>query len=121
MDDFTKDAFLAVFNKFNTYQGIDKLGLELVSFDLEENKEVLLGALKIHSGSLTKLSFAKNKVTNSFMTYICDGLAQMNNIEMIDLKHLKEAKNVNWVEMLKAISMLSAGTKKNVNVSLSGY
>jgi len=38
----------------------------------------------------------------------------MSNIELIDLKHLKEAKNIDWVKMLESIALLTKDAKKNV-------
>jgi len=121
IDDFTKEQFLVVFNKLTTYQGLEKLGLELVPFDLEEQKEMILNVMKLHSATLRHVSFAKNKTTVAFMNYICEGMSCMSNIESIDLKHLKEAKTVDWTKMLASIAQLSNTTKRNVQVSLSGY
>jgi len=50
-----------------TYQGLERIGLELVVFDLEENKDTILNVLKTHAATLKVLSFAKNKCTNAFM------------------------------------------------------
>lgn len=78
--------------------------------------------MKIHSETLTKVSFAKNKVTNAFMQFLCDGLAELNRIEFIDLKHLKEVKSIDWVQMLKSIATLvPTGSGRTITVSLSGY
>jgi len=114
VDDFTKDNFTTVCSHLNNYKGLTRLGLELVVFDLEESKETLMSVLKNHRESLRVLSLAKNKVTNALMEHICDGLKDMNVMEVIDLRHLKEAKNVDWVKMLTSISTLSSNRKKNV-------
>ena len=80
-----------------------------------------MSVLKNHRESLRVLSLAKNKVTNALMEHICDGLKDMNVMEVIDLRHLKEAKNVDWVKMLTSISTLSSNRKKNVQIMISGY
>jgi len=74
VDDFTEAAFNVVFSKFATYKGITSLALELVVFDLENNKDALLNVMKIHSETLRRVSFAKNKVSNTFMQFLCEGL-----------------------------------------------
>ena len=78
VDDFTQDAFTAVFGKLSTYQGLNKLGIELVVFELDTNKEAILNVLKIHAPTLRHISFAKNKCTNAFMKFICEGLMGMS-------------------------------------------
>jgi len=92
-----------------------------VNFDLFENREAILNVLKLHAGTLTKLSLAKNKVTNEFMQYMCEGLRGLNKLEQLDLQHLKDTKNVNYIDLLTSISMLTVDSKRNINVSLSGY
>ena len=81
VDDFTQEQLAVVCNKLQTFQGLEHLGFELVVFDLYENRELLLSILKLHSGSLTKLSFAKNKVSNEFMQFVCEGLQGLSKLE----------------------------------------
>jgi len=69
---FDKEAFTNVFSKLATYTGLEKLVLDLLTFDLEEQKDVLMNVLRIHVKSLRHLSFARNKIRNEFMQYICE-------------------------------------------------
>ena len=57
-----------------TYKGLQTLGLELLSFDIEEVKKEYLDILGTHSDSLRKLSLARNRVSNSFLKDICTTL-----------------------------------------------
>jgi len=56
--------------------------------------------MKVHADSLRVLSLSKNKVSNAFMEYICDGLAELNHIQEINLVHLKDLRSMDWVKIL---------------------
>jgi len=107
IDDFTQEAFTTVFSKLATYQGLEHLGLSLVVFDLDANKEAILNVLRVHSDTLRSISFSKNKVTNGFLDFICEGLAEVSNIQEINLLHLKDLRSVDWVLALRAIAKLA--------------
>jgi len=51
-----------------------KLGLNLLPFELETNKEAILKIMEVHSQSLRVIEFSKNKISNAFMDYICEKL-----------------------------------------------
>jgi hypothetical protein len=118
---FDVDAFGKVFLKFQTYQGLEKLVLDLLVFDLEAQKEMLIGVLKHHSKSLRHLSLARNKISNAFLQFICEQLSADNRIEYVDLRYLKETKDTNWVTVFKSIALLTHSSKKNVTVCIAGY
>ncbi len=80
-----------------SYSGLERLGLELLAFNLEANKDLILEILKKHRDTLRHVSFSKNKVSNCFLNTICEGMSEYNNIEYIDLRDLKEIKSVDWV------------------------
>jgi hypothetical protein len=67
VDDFSKEAFNAVFSRFATYKGLERLELQLTPFELEPHKEVLANICRIHFATLKYFSLAKNKVTNALM------------------------------------------------------
>lgn len=48
VDEFKKENFLSVARRLVTYKGLQSLGLELVTFDLEEVKREFLEILTIH-------------------------------------------------------------------------
>ncbi len=75
VEDFTKENFLEVFKKFEQYSGLQKLVLDLIHFDLEENKEAIISVLRTHAKHLRHLSLARNKITNDFLHRICEVLA----------------------------------------------
>lgn len=78
VDDFNQEAFTVVFSKLVTYHGLRRLGLALVVFELETNKEAILQVMKVHHQTLTHISFAKNKVTNTFMQFLGEALSEMS-------------------------------------------
>jgi len=45
IDSFSKETYELVCARMSTYKGLENLALELVPFDLEENKEYLLNVL----------------------------------------------------------------------------
>jgi hypothetical protein len=121
VESFDVDAFRKVFQKFQTYLGLEKLVLDLLVFDLEAQKEMLIGVLKLHSKSFRHLSLARNKISNDFLQFICEQLSADNRIEYVDLRYLKETKDTNWVTALKSIALLTHSSKKNVTVRITGY
>ena len=92
----TKEVFVTIHHKLMQYKGLETLVLNLVAFDLEDAKDLLLDILKQHGETLTVLSLSKNKVTNSFMSFICEGFAPFSKLKEIKLEHLKEVKSINW-------------------------
>ena len=105
-----------------TYKGLERLGLELTIFDLEPNKELILDIMKNHAATLRHVSFSKNKVSNEMLRYLCESLAELNNIEQVDLMHLKDTKSVDWVGQLKSLALLSEKRKgRPLIVRLSEY
>lgn len=73
-DEFKQQNFLQICSRLVTYKGLKRLVLELLSFDIEEVKDKYMEILQVHSDSLTHLSLARNKVSNSFMKTVCDVL-----------------------------------------------
>lgn len=55
------------------------------------------------------------------MLYICEGIAEVNCITHIDLKHLKDCAHIDWVKMLRSCALLSKNSKRTVTLSISGY
>jgi hypothetical protein len=123
VEDFTKDNFNAVFKKLEQYVGLEKLVLDLIHFDLEENKEAILTVLRTHAKTLRHLSLARNKISNDFLQRICEVLAQEpdNKIESVDLKYLKETKEVDWIKILRSVALIGSNKKKNVTITLTSY
>ncbi len=105
------------------YKGLTNLGLELVSFNLEDVKKELLDVLANHSDSLRHLSLARNKISNDFMKAMCQSLTGgMVSLEYIDLRHLKEASKVGWPDMLASLAALSQpGRSKPLVIRVSDY
>lgn len=123
VEDFTKEHFIEVFNKLEKYVGLQKLVLDLIQFDLEENKELIFTVLRTHAKTLRHLSLARNKMTNEFLNRICEVLAheEDNVLEHFDLRYLKETKDINWVQILKSISTIGQKKKRNVTVTITSY
>jgi hypothetical protein len=61
----------------------------------------------MHSATLKHISLSKNKVPNTLMKAIADGIPASNAVERIDLLHVKEARNINWPDLLKDISRIA--------------
>jgi len=116
VEDFTKEAFAAVFGKFATYQGLEKIQLDLLPFDPSEIKDALVNVIRVHSATLREICLQKNKITNELIAEICEVLKTHNVIEKFQFQHLKEARSVNWVDLLKSIAQLSKDRKKNITV-----
>lgn len=106
-----------------SYKGLKRLVLELLSFDIEDVKEKYLEILQIHSDSLTHISLARNKVSNSFMKVVCEILrSSLPSLQCIDLRHLKDTAKIDWPDMLSSIAMLSSKARaKPIKVILSDY
>jgi hypothetical protein len=124
IDEFKVPNFQAVYKKLTTYKGLEKLALELVSFDLWEIKAELVEILRIHSDTLKYFSLARNKVSSDLMKYLCGELSKgFNVLEVVDLKHLKENGKVNHPELLQCIAGMLSGEKRRapVRVYLSEY
>jgi Pyruvate/2-oxoacid:ferredoxin oxidoreductase gamma subunit len=122
VEDFTKENFIKIFNSFEKYVGLEKIVLDLLQFDIEEQKEVVKIVLRTHAKTLRHLSFARNKVSNAFIEDVCQVLAGEENIlEHIDFKYLKETKDINWVAILKSVAMIGARSKRDVTVTLTSY
>jgi len=72
VEKFDKDTFTSVMGKLETQDiGLEVLQLDLLSFDVEEQKELLLRVIKKHKNSLHSLAFSRNKITNNLMDYLC--------------------------------------------------
>jgi len=108
VDEFKKDQFLAVYQRFMSYNHLNKLGLELLSFDIEEVKEEFFQIIRTHYKTLKTLLLGRNKISNAFMKDMCNSIKELNNIELIDLTHLKEVSKIDWKDYLESLSMLSA-------------
>lgn len=108
--------------RFLTYKGLEKLGLELLSFDLEEVKDDFFGILRNHNASLKHLLLGRNKISNALMEEMCNEIKELNVIETLDLTHLKEANKIDWQKYLSSIALLSVNRPgKPVRVILSDY
>ena len=56
------------------YKGLRRLGLELLSFDLEDVKSELVEILRMHGDSLRELQIGRNKISNELLRFIADSL-----------------------------------------------
>jgi hypothetical protein len=110
----TAELFRSITHKFSLYQGLIKFGISLVEFDLEAQKEHIAKIMVNHAATLRHISFAKNKVTGTFLKFVCEAVAEYNVVEVFDLRHLKEVKNIDWVEYLKSIALLSKNSNRIV-------
>jgi len=61
-----------------SYQGLEKLGLELLMFDLDDVKEDLFHILSLHATTLKTLLLGRNKVSNEFMKDLCNAIKDYN-------------------------------------------
>ncbi|CDW87598.1 UNKNOWN [Stylonychia lemnae] len=107
VDDFKKDNFIVVKEHLLTYTGLEKLGLELLQFDLDEVKEDVFQILRHHAATLKKLYIGRNKVSNDFMRELCNAIKEFNIIEEIELTHLKEANKIIWKDYLDSLSLIA--------------
>ena len=121
VDELNAELFKELAASLISYTGLRTFTLELIAFDIETVKETYLEILKKHSETLTHISLARNKVTNAFVNYIAENFKEMSRIKQITLTHLKECRNLNWVEFLKSIASLSAGGQDPITVVISDY
>ena len=124
IDEFKIPNFQAIYKKLTTYKGLEKLSIELVSFDLWDIKAELLEILRIHADTLKYFSLARNKVTSDLMKYLCGELSKgFNVLEVVDLRHLKENGKVVHPELLQCIASMLSGEKRRstVRVYFSEY
>ena len=121
VDELNAELFKELAASLISYTGLRTFTLELIAFDIETVKETYLEILKKHSETLTHISLARNKVTNAFVHYIAENFKEMSRIKQITLTHLKECRNLNWVEFLKSIASLSAGGQDPITVVISDY
>ncbi len=63
--------FIHVFGKMMNYKGLERLTLDLLVFDIEEQKGLLVDVLKNHAKTLKHISFARNKFSNEFLEHVC--------------------------------------------------
>ena len=105
------------------YRGLVTLGLELLKFDLEEVKNLLVEILRVHSDSLRHLWLGRNKISNELLRYISTELrGSFNVLESVHLLHLVELKNVKLVDLLQSLSLLREGkTDYPLRVYISDY
>lgn len=90
------------------YKGLQHLGLELLSFDLDEVKSELIEILNFHSDSLRHVKLSRNKVPSDLIELICDSLTGgLVKLQSLELLHLKEAGKVNWPKVLDAVSRIA--------------
>lgn len=56
------------------------------------------------------------------MKELCHAVKEMNNIEEIDLTHLKEASKIDWKDYLESISLLAINRPQNpIRIKISDY
>jgi len=122
-DEFKKENFISMQRRLVTYKGLETLGLELLSFDLDDVKKEFLDILRIHSDSLRRLSLARNKVSNVFLKDICQVIqSSLPSLEFVDLRHLKDTNKIDWTDLLASLSILSSRERsKPIKVLLSDY
>jgi len=118
---FNEEMFKDVMKKLCVYKGLKKLCLELLCFDLNSHVDLLVEVINTHGASLNYLSFSKNKIADDFMEKLCFRIAAESRINYIDLKHLKEAKNVDFVALLRNLAKTTMNKDHLLTVSLSGY
>jgi hypothetical protein len=86
LDLFKTENFQTLRTLLTSYKGLENLGLELLSFDLESVKQDLLLILLAHADKLKRLSLARNKVSTDLMLFLAQGLRQSFSVlETIDL------------------------------------
>ena len=103
------------------YLGLETLVLDLIPFDIEEIKDLLIEVCKVHRASLTHLSIARNKISAEFLRGLCEQIAEGNNITFVDMIHMKDNKNMKWEEALRSISLLSTVSRKTITVKYAEY
>mmetsp|Transcript_6611 Transcript_6611/g.5915 ORF Transcript_6611/g.5915 Transcript_6611/m.5915 type:complete len:86 (-) Transcript_6611:32-289(-) len=55
------------------------------------------------------------------MQYLCEQIAAENIIDMVELTHMKDNKDIDWVRYFKSLNLLAQNSKKIVTVILNGY
>jgi len=105
----------------STYQGLEKLVLDLIPFNLEEVKEKYVEVARLHNKTLKYIGLQKNAISNDFMQYLCEQIAAENIIDMVELTHMKDNKDIDWVRYFKSLNLLAQNSKKIVTVILNGY
>ena len=122
VEDFSIENFRVVAQRLLSYRGLVHLGFELTSFDLDDVKEEFFQILRTHSDTLTHLYIGRNKVSNAFMKEMCENITEVNNLDTLDLTHVKEAAKIVWPDYLGSIAKLSKNRQGNpVRVVLSDY
>lgn len=122
VEDFKQEQFNAVYQKLITYDSLNRLGLELLAFDIDEVKDKLFDILRMHHRTLKTLLLGRNKVSNQFMKDLCNAIKELNTIEEIDLTHLKEANKIDWKDYLESISLLATNRPNNpIKIIISDY
>ena len=107
-----------------TYKGLQRLELELVNFDITAscNLEPLITVILHHEETLTKISLSKNKLKNDFFKTLADRCAIVCKLEYLEIRHLKEARNLDFAQALTEIAKFSEHKDKPIlTVGLSGY
>lgn len=100
--------------------GLKKLGLDYLAFDLENEKELFLHILRVHSNSLRYLSLSGNQLSSKFLLEICETLSEKTNkIEFIDLKDMKAVKEINWLTVVKTLSLLVKASQQKLLIDLT--
>jgi len=122
-DLFTQANFVSMYKRLTTYKGLKILCLELLSFDIEDVRSEYVQILQTHSDSLTHISLARNKVSNTFLQDVFQVfLKSLPSLQQIDLRHLKETSKIDWPLMLGSIATIASKERsKPIKVIISDY
>ena len=119
---FKKETFSAMVGKMLTYKGLETLGLELLTFDLESVKEDLFQILRHHSATLRTLLLGKNKISATFFQEMASQIKEFTMIETIQLTHVVKSNEVDWVECIKTLGhMVENRPQFPIKIILSDY
>ena len=83
VDCFTKENFLSLQRRVASYKGLEHLGLELISFDIEEVKREFLVMMEVHADSLKHLWLGRNKSSNAFIKDVCSTLTTVSGFTQV--------------------------------------
>ncbi len=123
IDCFKEEQYHKVMTRFLDYDGLNHLGLELLNFEITGSPahlDDLVNVFLKHQASLNSVSLNRNKLTDAFIKDLCERISgAAPNLKVVDFLHLKEANNMNFVELLKNIAKLA--TNSFIKVRLSGY
>jgi len=63
----------------------------------------------------------KNHISNDFMQYLCEQIAPGNRIEVVELTHMKENKDIKWVGYMRSLNILAQNSNQIVTLIMNAY